>query len=204
MGAHQRSRRRNGGVDGSPHEFLRVSRRNSVSGPSARELLRVSRRNSVSGPSARELLRVSRRNATAGPSARELLRVSRRNATAGGSLWTAVGDVEMWKGGASTGLRDMARASSSPRICMHKRRPSHITTTPEQSLVPSDRSRPTTTSTIFFIWDGMGWEEGEGCQGEATSVLGKIAGGWPGSRIAELPPHRWVRQSDQEPKANTI
>ena len=33
-----------------------------------------------------------------------------------------------------------------------------------------------------------------------TDVLGKIAAGWPDDRIAELLPHRWVEQSDQEPE----
>ena len=34
-----------------------------------------------------------------------------------------------------------------------------------------------------------------------TDVLGKIAAGWPRSRISELLPHRWVQQADQELKA---
>lgn len=34
-----------------------------------------------------------------------------------------------------------------------------------------------------------------------TDVLGKIAAGWPQSRIAELCPHRWVQQPEQDAKA---
>ena len=37
-----------------------------------------------------------------------------------------------------------------------------------------------------------------------TDVLGKIADGWPQSRIAELLPHRWVQQADQEPETEAI
>ena len=36
-----------------------------------------------------------------------------------------------------------------------------------------------------------------------TDVLGKIASGWPEARIAELLPHRWVQQSDQEMETDT-
>ncbi len=34
-----------------------------------------------------------------------------------------------------------------------------------------------------------------------TDVLGKVASGWPKSRISELLPHRWVQQADQELEA---
>ena len=34
-----------------------------------------------------------------------------------------------------------------------------------------------------------------------ADVLGKIADGWPQSRIRELLPHRWVKQPEQEPEA---
>ena len=34
-----------------------------------------------------------------------------------------------------------------------------------------------------------------------SDVLGKIASGWPQSRIAELLPHRWMQQTEEDPQA---